>query len=221
MDATDALTTAFAVTQVVARARTVEQAAELALDAIATVLPTDRTAVLLFDEDGVMRFRVHRGLSDAYRAAVEGHSPWSADTTDAEPIVIADVEADETLGPALRAVLLREGIRAVVFVPLLTEERLLGKFMVYFDEPRPLSPNEVTLTRLVAAQVGFALTRLRAERLVTEAREELQRILESVPDGLIVHDAAGNVRFVNEAMIRMSTVPGAALKERRSEDVAA
>jgi hypothetical protein len=32
---------------------------------------------MLFDDDaGVMRFAAWRGLSDAYRRAVEGHSAW-------------------------------------------------------------------------------------------------------------------------------------------------
>jgi hypothetical protein len=33
-----------------------------------------RASILLFDPDGVMRFKASRGLSEAYRAAVEGHA---------------------------------------------------------------------------------------------------------------------------------------------------
>ena len=32
-----------------------------------------------------MRFKAWRGLSDAYRATTEGHSPWTAETIDPEP----------------------------------------------------------------------------------------------------------------------------------------
>ena len=38
-----------------------------------------------------MRF-VGRGLSDRYRRAVDGHSPWTADVRDAQPICIDHVE---------------------------------------------------------------------------------------------------------------------------------
>ena len=79
-------------------------------------LPLAGKRILLFDEGGVMRFRAWRGLSDEYRAEVDGHSPWAPDTVDAEPIVVADAEADESV-EGLRDVLRREGIAALAFVP--------------------------------------------------------------------------------------------------------
>ncbi|HJT19688.1 MAG TPA: response regulator, partial [Nitrospira sp.] len=66
---------------------------EKALDAILLSLRADRASILLFDEGGTMRFAAWRGLSEAYRSAVEGHSPWNMDATDAAPIVIDDVTA--------------------------------------------------------------------------------------------------------------------------------
>src|SRR5689334_20447156 len=58
------------------RAETLDQVYEAALDGIASALEVERASILLFDSDGVLRFRAWRGLSDAYRAAVEGHTPW-------------------------------------------------------------------------------------------------------------------------------------------------
>ena len=50
------------------RAERVEQVFEAALDAIGRALGAERSAVLAFDADGVMRFKAQRGLSDEYRA---------------------------------------------------------------------------------------------------------------------------------------------------------
>lgn len=36
---------------------------------------------------------VSRGLSEDYRRAVEGHTPWTPSTPDPEPILVPDVEA--------------------------------------------------------------------------------------------------------------------------------
>src|SRR5689334_7719839 len=72
-------------------AAAVERLYEPALDAITRGLAVERAAVLLFDGQGVMRFRAWRGLSADYRAAVEGHSPWRAGQPDPQPIVVADV----------------------------------------------------------------------------------------------------------------------------------
>ena len=64
-----------------------------ALDAaILRALGCDRASVLLFDDAGVMRFVAWRGLSDGYRKAVEGHSPWMCRQKDPQPVSIAKVE---------------------------------------------------------------------------------------------------------------------------------
>src|SRR4051794_40902017 len=91
----------------VGRAKDLASVCEAAIASIMAVGPT-RASVLLFDGTGVMRFQVWRNLSDRYRAAVDGHSPWSRDTADPAAIVVEDVEADATLGP-LRDVVLSEG----------------------------------------------------------------------------------------------------------------
>ena len=79
-----------ALTRAISRTRTVEDIYASALDALGAGLGVERAAILLFDPDGVMRFKVYRGLSDAYRRAVEGHTPWQPDTPDPEPIVVTD-----------------------------------------------------------------------------------------------------------------------------------
>ena len=58
------------------RARSLDDIYNAALDAIVDTLGCSRASVLLFDDAYVMRFVAWRGLSDDYRKAVEGHSPW-------------------------------------------------------------------------------------------------------------------------------------------------
>ena len=118
-------------TEAVSRAEDVEGIYDVALGGLTRALRADRASILLFDEAGVMRFRAWRGLSDEYRAEVDGHSPWAPDTVDAEPIVVADAEADENV-EGLRDVLRREGIAGLAFVPLLYRGQLFGKFMIYY-----------------------------------------------------------------------------------------
>ena len=81
-----------------------------------------------------MRFTAWRGLSDGYRRKVEGHSPWSPNTTDPQPIMTENIN-DAGLDPELQAVIRDEGIGALGFIPLAYGGRLLGKFMVYFNQP--------------------------------------------------------------------------------------
>ena len=61
----------------VGRARGLEDVCEAALDAIVDLVGAERSSILMFDERQVMRFKAWRGLSASYRAAVDGHSPWT------------------------------------------------------------------------------------------------------------------------------------------------
>ena len=90
------------------RARTRGDACDAALDAISEALGCERASILIFDDSGVMRFIAWRGLSDDYRRAVEGHSPWTRDTKDPQPICVENEKAD--LPETLKATVKAEGI---------------------------------------------------------------------------------------------------------------
>ncbi len=140
-----------------------------ALDAIVRVTGTSRASILLFDPDGVMRFKGSRGLSDRYRAAVEGHTPWVPGQPDPEPILVRDVVADASLGE-YQATILGEGIRAMSFIPLVSGGGTIGKFMVYYDAPHEFVPEEVQLVRNIAAHTAFVIDRQRAVDLLEVER---------------------------------------------------
>lgn len=156
---------------------------EIYREAIAGLLPAlrvDRASILLLDRDGVMRFKAWRGLSDAYRASVEGHSPWAPDVRAPRPIVVEDVLQDPDLA-AFRDTIASEGIRSLAFVPLY-RERLLGKFMLYGDRPRRFAEHELRLAETIASLVSFAIERRRNEERLEQqtaalarSNEELQR----------------------------------------------
>jgi PAS domain S-box-containing protein len=169
-------------TNSISRTRTVEGIYQAALDALADGLAVSRAAILLFDPDGVMRFKSYRGLSDEYRAAVEGHTPWTPDTQDASPIVVADVTTDESLR-LFRPVILAEGIAAMAFIPLVSLNRVIGKFMLYYPEPHELTADELHLAGVVAAQVAFAVERTRAEGKVRRSEERLRFALDAASMG--------------------------------------
>lgn len=138
-----------------------------AIDGLMKSVKADRASVLVFESDGVMRFKAWRGLSNAYRAAVEGHSPWTRDSLDAQPITVRDVEIDPSMA-SLRGVVRAEGIRSLAFIPLLDETGVLGKFMMYFDSPHEWTESELRLSRTIARHVSFAILRHRRD---TELRE--------------------------------------------------
>jgi len=172
------------------RAESADDIYEAALDAIIRALGCERASILLFDDASTMRFVAWRGLSDGYRRAVEGHSPWVRDAKDPEPIGISDVETSE-LDASLKAIIKAEGIAAVAFIPLATKGALIGKFMAYYPAPHEFSETDMTVAVTIARQLGFGIERMRAEDerqsaegarelLLNESRHRIKNTLATV-----------------------------------------
>jgi len=143
-----------------------------AMHAIESALNCDRSAILEFDSAGIMQFVASRELSDAYRAAVTGHSPWKSSDADALPIAVPEVAAAD-LDETLKAVVLAEGIEALAFIPLISEGLLIGKFMAYFRQPCTFSKDDVAVSLAIARQLAFAIQRHRTGARLTEREAEL------------------------------------------------
>jgi PAS domain S-box-containing protein len=184
----------YQLTDAVARSETIETIYQEALNALAQSLNADRAAILLFDGDGRMCFKAWRGLSEEYRRTVEGHSPWPSDSRNPEPITIASVAADSHLG-SLKDVVAREGISAMAFIPLVCRDRLIGKFMIYYDSAHEFTPAEIQMAQTIASQIAFALERTRAEEKLKLYRE----IFAKTTDGIEITDLEGRYLEQNAA----------------------
>ncbi len=157
------------------RANTVDEIHSAAMEAIESALSCDRSAILLLDAAGIMQFVASNGLSDDYRAAVTGHSPWTVDAADARPIAIDDVAASDIDEP-LKATVLGEGVRAVAFIPLVSDGALIGKFMAYFAEPHAFTKDDVAVSLVIARQLAFAIQRQRTNALLSEELNATQML---------------------------------------------
>jgi PAS domain S-box-containing protein len=196
-------------TGAISRSGTVDEIYRAALDALAEGLGVSQASILLFDRDGVMRFKAHRGLSEAYRAAVEGHTPWTMETADAQPIVVADVLRDRALLPFL-PIIAAEGIAAMAFIPLTSLGRVIGKFMLYYPVPHEPDADELQLAGIVAAQVAFAVVRTRAEEKARQSEERLRFALEAAAMGTWDWDlATQGVRWSSNVERLHGLPPGA------------
>ena len=165
------------------RAGTVDDVHEAALDAIVRALGCELASILMFDHAGVMKFVAWRGLSDGYRGAVEGHSPWTRETKDPQPIAIHDIALAD-LDASLKATVKGEGIAALAFIPLIAGSELVGKFMTYYRTPHTFTKGELDLAVTIARQLGFSIERLHAEeakRLVlNESTHRIKNTLATV-----------------------------------------
>jgi PAS domain S-box-containing protein len=185
------------------RATGLEEVYTAALEAIGNLLGCDRASILLFDEAGVMRFVSWRGLSDDYRRAVDGHTPWQAGQRTAEPIFVSDImETDEP--DWLKQRISDEGIVALAFVPLFANGEVVGKFMTYFPIRRHFTANDRDCAVAIARQVGFSLERHRAEQAresaetrLRESEGRFRQMAEDSPIMIWISDSQGHCRQIN------------------------
>ena len=169
-------------TAAISGARDVDEIYAAALDAFRSGLGVERASILLFDPDGVMRFKAYRGISEQYRRAVEGHTPWRPDSPNPEPIIVNDVRSDPSLKSYV-PVFDAEGIVAMAFIPLVSLGRVIGKFMLYYAVPTQLSADDVQLATVIASQVAFAVERTRTEQQARRSEERLRFALDAASMG--------------------------------------
>jgi signal transduction histidine kinase/ActR/RegA family two-component response regulator len=188
-------------TDALSRSATLASVYDAAIDALQDGLGVERASILLFDEKEVMSFVAWRGISDAYRSAVTGHTPWHPDSRDAEPIVVPDVHADASLDPYLQ-VFAKEGIRALGFFPLIYKGLVIGKFMLYFAEPHTFEEGEVQLAQTIAGQIAFGVARVRAEEELRRERDRATFLAEASQLLASTLDYPATLEHVAQSVVR-------------------
>jgi PAS domain S-box-containing protein len=199
----DKLTLLARLSDALSRATTEDAVYAASLDCLQSALGVERASILLFDRDEVMSFVAWRGISDEYRRAVNGHTPWRPETENPEPVLVADVELDPGLANYID-VFRAEGIRALGFFALTHRDRVIGKFMLYYAAPHEFTNEEVALAKTVAGQIAFGVRRIVAEEALDAERARLTAIVSNVPG--MVWETEGSfpenhrVTFVSEGI---------------------
>lgn len=206
LDAVNELSALYQLTDRLYRARAQHEVYDAALDAILSTLSCTRASVLLFDESGVMQFVAWRGLSDAYRDKLRGHSPWQPGVRDPQPIFVSDIDGTDE-PDWIKAVIRNEDIRALAFIPLVADGEVVGKFMTYYPEPRHFAASEIEIAVTIARQVGFSLERARAdarrrsaEHDLRESEERFRLMSENAPVMIWMSDARGKCLYLNRML---------------------
>jgi PAS domain S-box-containing protein len=199
-------------------ARSPRDVYDAGLDTVLTALNCERASILLFDDAGTMRFVAWRGLSDDYRSVAEGHTPWSVDDAAPTPICVDDAAAAD-FPAALKAVIARERIGALAFIPLVAHGKLIGKFMTYYDRARRYGADEIELALTIARQLGFAIERSRAEDASRDREAALESIIDQTPFMLTRVSADYTVLFASRAYGEMLGLPSDAIVGKHLVDV--
>jgi serine phosphatase RsbU (regulator of sigma subunit)/anti-sigma regulatory factor (Ser/Thr protein kinase) len=154
----------------------IEQLLRELLVRISEVLDTDTAAILLLDESGMLlHARAAKGIEEEVEQGVTipvGRGFAGRIAAERRPIIIEDVDHADILNPILR----EKGIRSLLGVPLIVEQRVLGVLHVGSLTLRTFTGEEAALLQLAGDRAAIAIEHatLYGQRQLAEA---LQRRL--------------------------------------------
>jgi PAS domain S-box-containing protein len=184
-------------TESVNRADGPDEIYQSAVQGLVRAAIADRASILIRDIDAGMRYRAWSGLSDEYRGALEGHRPWGHGVPDDRTLVIQDV-LEYAPFSGLSAVFLKEGIRSVARIPLLGHQGMIGKLMLYYNQPHQCRPEELQVAQTIATHVALVTERRQAEIALRDSESRFRATFFQAAVGITQASLSGKFQLVNE-----------------------
>jgi nitrate/nitrite-specific signal transduction histidine kinase len=160
-----------------------------ALEQALLVMDMEAGGLWLLEEDGTLRLSAETGMSPRARARLQRLAPEQGVTGRAGVSGLTVVVEDLLISPELSSpVVLEEGFRGMVAVPIRLRERILGVLDVFTSRPRAFSADEVALLTSIGQQIGIALDSVRLLHEVRATAERLAGLQERERIGIELHD---------------------------------
>jgi PAS domain S-box-containing protein len=121
-----------------------------------------------------------------------------------EPVQIADIEDDRQLvAPQARGHLTRQGMRSLLAMPLIREDRLLGGIVITRREVGAFSAEIVATLQTFAAQSVLAFQNARLFREIQRQKQYADALVETSPVAITTVDVRGTVVGWNPGAVRL------------------
>ncbi len=106
-----------------------------------------------------------------------------------QPVQVADIEDDRRLvAPQVRDLLAREGMRSLLAVPFVREDRLLGGLVILRRERGAFSPEIVATLQTFATQSVLAIHNARLFREIQRQKQYSEALVETSPVAIVTLD---------------------------------
>ncbi len=91
------------------------------------------------------------------------------------------------------------GLSASLTVPVMAERRRIGGMTLFQDKPRRWLADEISLVEAVGGQLGSAVERLNLLVKIQQQASQMQQIMDTVPEGVILLDQERRIVLANPA----------------------
>ena len=121
-----------------------------------------------------------------------------------EPVEVADVDEEKQLvAPQVRGLLAREGLRSLLAVPLVREDRVLGGLVILRTERGAFSPEVVAMLQTFATQSVLAIHNAGLFREIQRQKQYSDALVETSPVAIVTMDLRGTVVGWNPGAVRL------------------
>jgi PAS domain S-box-containing protein len=195
-----------------------------------------REAGTFLDVSRAYLFRYRQGLrrlSNTHEWVAEGVEPqsprlrelpgddfpwWTRHLSEGQPIVLRSVEGDAP--PEVRSMLMAQGIRALLVLPVAINGKLEG--FIGFDEtraPRIWQEEEIALLQTMVESLSRAIERRVAERAMQEQQARLTEFVEHAPAAIAMLDRDMRYIAVSRAWLHLYNVVDSSVLGRSHYEV--
>jgi GAF domain-containing protein len=172
------LTTLAEVSQTVTSPLYLEEMVGVVVEMATQVMHAKVCSLMLLDDRGekLVPVATHSASADhAHRSAIPvGEGITGQVARDGRPAVVADVRADPRY--RFREMAEREGLVALLAVPLTVRDKVIGVFNCYMDQSHTFTPQEVALFQTLANQTALAIENARLVAGTVIVREMHHRV---------------------------------------------
>ncbi|HJX03900.1 MAG TPA: GAF domain-containing protein [Dehalococcoidia bacterium] len=134
--------------------------------------------MLLDDDDGLLRYRVYRGLSPHFVgeiALTRGQGIAGKVMESGEPVLLEDISKDSRVFH--EDLVSMEGLKGFICVPLKTKDKVVGVINVASRMPGRFSQDDLYLLHSIGCQMGTAIEQARLYKNLAKAAERYQVLL--------------------------------------------
>lgn len=109
------------------------------------------------------------------------------------------VFVDERIKKKWRTLLSIEHKSAIVAIPLIVRDEILGAVVIYYPSVHTFSEDEINTYAILARYIGISLLNTRTIASLETEQQKLAHMINSLHDGLVVYDKEGKIKSINKS----------------------